>query len=270
MTEEPVNQPAPGAHAADGTDDVDPGDVTAPLSAFLHGVLVIHFDRGAVVRRRMSQSDARAFLAKQDGKENNDDATRAAHWLRWDGDRVVFASFDRLVDQNFAISPEERRHLKSAGHEHGILDSLARLWDSRPHPSEPTYSPRAVAVLQQIALSGASPRRWERAAVRLEGEAGADLVAGAWVGDAAPAAGVAPPDGVPPDLVDGDAEADGLENSDASEPGGASSTGRPTGSQTADAPPGGVSEDDDAADVEAAGSAEPGRGDDPGTPDVDR
>lgn len=157
---------------------VSPGDIPRPLSGFVQGVLTVHFDRGAVATRHMPQCDARTFLAKQKGSENDDCVTwDTEHWFSWADQRVVFYAFDVDPDQNWDIEPEDRRRLVESGHRQGVITSLLRFWRRRGRIDEPTYSPRAIAVLHQYALNGPGLHEWETAARVFEGAEGAAKIA---------------------------------------------------------------------------------------------
>lgn len=174
--------PAAEAAVASSTQSsLDPCDVAQPLSAFVQGVLTVHFDQGAVATRRTAQMDARAFLEKQTGSENTDSVTwHAEHWFTWANERMVFSSFDADRDQNWEVTPNDRGRLSEAGHERGVIGSLLRLWERRGRGDEPSYSIRAVVSLHQFALDGADRATWEIAARTFEGAHGAVQIAKAW------------------------------------------------------------------------------------------
>ena len=153
-------------------------DIAHPLSAYVHGVLTIHFDGGAAVTREASQCDARAFLVKQKAAESADAVTwETRSWFHWDSSRVVFSSFDADRDQSWAVSPDDRRRLAKAGHAWGVVGSLLDFWASRDERREPLYSIRALVLLHQTALSGVERGTWEVVARAYEGERGAALLA---------------------------------------------------------------------------------------------
>lgn len=187
--------------ASPNANRADPLDVPQPLSAFVRGVLTVHFEGGAVVSRATSQWDARDFLSKQKGAEGNDHLTwESAHWFSWAEERVVFTSFDTETDQNWELTPDERRRLSKAGHEHGVVASLVTLWGATGRADEPAYSLRAIVTLNQMALDGSSRMAWEASARLLEGANGADRVAQAWEkAGAQPDGSIVADDGAEPD-----------------------------------------------------------------------
>lgn len=187
--------------ASPSANRADPLDVPQPLSAFVRGVLTVHFESGAVVSRAMSQWDARDFLSKQKGAESSDHLTwESAHWFSWVDERVVFTSFDTETDQNWELTPDERRRLSKAGHGHGVIVSLVTLWGTTGGADEPAYSLRAIVALHQMALDGTSRMAWEASARLLEGADGADRVAQAWEkAGAEPDGSIVADDGAEPD-----------------------------------------------------------------------
>jgi hypothetical protein len=153
-------------------------DVAHPLSAYVHGLLTVHFGGGAIVKHRMSQLDARAFLAKQTDDEHSDEITwESRSWFTWARDRVVFASFSADRDQNWPITPEDRRRLTKAGHPHGVIASLVSLWGESGRCAEPGYSIRSIVTLHQTARDGADRTIWEAAARTCAGTRGAAILA---------------------------------------------------------------------------------------------
>ncbi|MFC5175641.1 hypothetical protein [Nocardioides taihuensis] len=181
MTEEATKPEDSDRDTASKPRSIDSDDVAYPLSSHLQGVLIIQFERGAVVMTPTSQADARSVVAKQRGEESSDALTwRSRRWFSWAEERVVFSSFDIDADQNWEITPEERYALTDAGHAHGVVDSLARLWKRQNRADEPKYSTRAVATLHQMAVTGSKRSTWETAARLLEGDSGALLLAEIW------------------------------------------------------------------------------------------
>lgn len=176
-----TDPPKPEERERAATEKVDPGDVPHLLSAYVQGLLTVHFERGAVATRRTSQFDARSFLDKQREEENDDDVTwETRRWFSCENSRVVFASLDASTDQNGEITPEQRRRLVDAGHRQGVVDSLVRMWERRARSEEPRYSLRAIASLHQMAVDGTDRRAWEAAARAFEGQAGALRLAEIW------------------------------------------------------------------------------------------
>lgn len=154
----------------------DPGDVARPLSTHVMGSLEIHFDRGHVARRTMSQAESRSFLNKQRGVQQSDSIDwQSAEWCAWTEERVVYTAFATDHDQNWEITLGERDALEKAGHPRGVVQSLRTLW--RDRSVEPMYSCRAVALLHELAVRGTDERTWNTAATTFEGRSGADLVA---------------------------------------------------------------------------------------------
>jgi len=160
---------------------VEPVDEAQPLSAYVRGTLSLHFDGGAVVTRRAAQLDARAFLNKQKDAEESDEVTwNSRRWFTWASEHVVYSAFDADIDQNWEITPRDRRHLAFAGHPHGVIASLVRFWERRGRRDEPMYSPRVVVGLYFMALDGVGRRAWEVAARVFEGTDGAAHAARDW------------------------------------------------------------------------------------------
>lgn len=175
MTAEPSPKTAP---SPDDEPEVRDDDIARPLSAFVHGVLTIHFDGGSPVNRQVSQFDARSFLDKQKDVESTDAVTwETRSWFHWDNSRVLFSSFDADRDQTWAVSPDDRRRLVKAGHSHGVVGSLVEFWENRDQRREPLYSIRAIVLLHHTALSGVERSTWEVVARAYEGERGAALLA---------------------------------------------------------------------------------------------
>ena len=159
-------------------------DVVHPLSAYVNGLLTVHFNGGDIVEHRTSQLDARAFLAKQTHDEKSDDITwEARSWFTWTKDRVVFASFSADSDQNWSIPPEDRRRLAKAGHPYGVIASLVSLWSGSGRGAEPEYSIRSIVTLHQTARDGTERAIWEAAARTCAGTRGAAVLASLLRGD---------------------------------------------------------------------------------------
>ncbi|QWF21780.1 hypothetical protein KM427_23115 [Nocardioides sp. LMS-CY] len=173
-----ANPTAEAEASPDDEPEVHADDVAHPLSAYVHGVLTIHFDGGAAVTREASQLDARGFLAKQKEAESSDAVTwETRSWFHWASSRVVFSSFDADRDQTWAIRAGDRRRLAKTGHDRGVVASLVEFWASRDERREPLYSIRAMVLLHQTALSGVERGTWEAVARAYEGERGAAFLA---------------------------------------------------------------------------------------------
>ena len=196
----------PEAADAPAAEPVDPLNEPRPLSEFVQGVLTMHFQDGASVSRRATQADARAFLRKQKGTENSDDVDWCTWtWFTWADERVVYSSFEADNDQNWDVSPEDRRRLSASGHPHGVVASLVEFWRRRGRRTEPTYSVRVIAALHNTALDGAGRPMWEAAARLFEGTEGAARLAEAFPDHGVhrePADGDEPADSTDPEMSD--------------------------------------------------------------------
>jgi len=166
---EPEEAPQDPTDYSAGGDRSD--DAALPLSGYVRGTLRVYFQGGAVVERPAAQADARAFLAMQKDERGTDHVDwMSRQWFTWDPAKVVFSSFDAYKDQNWPISPEDRRKLEAAGHPKGIVTSLVDYWTARNRRTEPTYSVQAIAALHSLALETPDRKIWEAAAKAFEGQ----------------------------------------------------------------------------------------------------
>lgn len=210
----------PTAHTFNTKEDTMTSTFDEPvaLSGWIRGTLRLVFSRGATVEQPMSLEDARGVRETIDASRVGDALPwHSTAWLQLTSDEVVYINFSSDREHSWPISAEERRKLQAAGHSHGVVSSLLEYWRERGRSDEPSYSPRAILALHQIAVDGVTMEVWQSAARVVEGAKGAARLARAYQ--------AGQESGTPTNI---DLDHDGDNNSD-EDAGGGTERGRPTG-----------------------------------------